>query len=100
MPTTKTYARWNAAALAKLQADRDATTAAYRAAIEAGEIREFTRAERLELQANGHPDNESTRAAQRLLAKRKMTEDVDRFGLSAQSNDTSPPHAFPPESRI
>ena len=40
MPTTKTYARWNAATLAKLQSERDATTAAYRAAIQAGEIRE------------------------------------------------------------
>jgi len=67
-PTTKTYARWNARALAELQAAAAATKAAYRAAIDAGEIDAPRRT--LADAAAGHPDNASTQAAIRMLAKR------------------------------
>lgn len=69
MPTTKTYARWNKRRLGDLQAARDDTKAAYQAAIEAGEIVAPPKPT-LEERAKGHPDNPSTQAAIRLLAKR------------------------------
>jgi hypothetical protein len=69
-PTTKTYARWNKRTLAELQDAVTATRAAYRAAIEAGEIREPTQMELLIARANGHEDNPSVHAARRLLDKR------------------------------
>lgn len=68
-PTTKTYARWNKRKLAELQDAQDATVAAYEAAVDAGEI-ERPKPLTLEERAAGHPDNPSTQAALRLLAKR------------------------------
>lgn len=41
----------------------------YRLKIEAGELRQPTRLERLQLKAAGHPDREDVQAAKRLLAK-------------------------------
>lgn len=69
-PTTKTYQRWYDRRLAELSAARDATEAAYRAAVAAGAVREPTVLERLHATAAGHPDNPSVAAAQRVLAKR------------------------------
>jgi hypothetical protein len=69
-PQTKTYHRRNANRLASLQAARDATVAAYRAAIASRRIREATSGERLLMTVAGHPDNLATQAAQRVLAKR------------------------------
>ncbi len=69
-PQTKTYDRWNAAELKRLQDARDATHRAYREAIARGDIREPSSLERLQDTAAGHPDNQSTQAAQRILAKR------------------------------
>ncbi len=68
-PQTKTYDRWNKATLARLQAEADATKAAYHAALEVGEV--VAPVVTLEDRANGHPDLESTKAAQRLLEKRR-----------------------------
>lgn len=70
-PQTKTYDRWFARELARLQNERDATTAAYRRAVEAGDIRPHSAAEQLNAAASGHEDNISTQAAQRVLAKRQ-----------------------------
>ena len=72
-PTTKTYARWNAAKLAELQQARDATRAAYNEAISRGEIRKPDYWERIEAKANGHDDNPSVQAARRLLQKRRTS---------------------------
>ena len=44
-------------------------TVEYYKLVKAGEIRPPTRQERLEFLASGHPDNERTQAAKRLLAK-------------------------------
>lgn len=71
-PETKIYARWHAKELRRLQDARDSTVAAYRAAIDAGEIREYSRHERLVAKALSHPDNESTHAARRVLIKQAM----------------------------
>lgn len=71
-PQTKTYDRWFNAKLTELQAARDATMTAYQAAVQRGEIRtpeSLSRREKLEISAAGHPDNEATQAARRLLAK-------------------------------
>lgn len=73
-PQTKTYARWNARTLASLQDARDAARKAYRAAILAGEVRELTSLESMTARAAGHPDNASTQAARRILAKRAARE--------------------------
>lgn len=70
-PTTKTYARWNSRKLAELQGAREAAKADYLAAIARGEVREPTNLERLQANAQGHPDNAATAAAQRVLAKRQ-----------------------------
>jgi len=73
MPTTKTYARWNARELARLQAARDATHTDYRAAIDAGLVRppsELSAMDKWRRIAAGCPDNESVQAARRILAKR------------------------------
>ncbi len=61
-PQTKTYRRWNARELSRLQAERDAARAEYEPTPE-------SRIERLQAAAAGHPDNASTQAAQRLLAE-------------------------------
>jgi hypothetical protein len=68
-PQTKSYQRWYDKKLIKLQRQRDATTAAYLAAVAAGEVLAFGRLERLIATASGHPDNESVQAARRLLVK-------------------------------
>lgn len=68
-PTTKSYARWFEKRLAALQKARDETRAAYDAAVLAGELTPPARPT-LEEKASGHPDNPSTQAARRLLAKR------------------------------
>ena len=60
-PQTKPYRRWFARRLAELQAERDEALAAL-----VPEPRDLEKA------AAGHPDNESTQAAQRLLAKRRQ----------------------------
>jgi hypothetical protein len=44
----------------------------YKQLLESGEIREMTPTERLQHAANGHPDNEATQAAKRLLVKRAV----------------------------
>lgn len=62
VPQTKTYRRWNAKELARLQAERDAAKAEFVPVPE-------SRMERLRAAAAGHPDNESTQAARRLLAR-------------------------------
>jgi hypothetical protein len=54
---------------AEWQEKRDTTSAQYDEAIGRGEVREPTRIERLVTSAGGHPDNESTQAAIRLLSK-------------------------------
>lgn len=48
---------------------RDALRSEYDARVESGEIRQPTRREELEARAQGHPDNPSVQASQRLLAK-------------------------------
>ena len=67
-PTTKTYRRWNERRLAELQAARDATKRMYEAAIASGTVKPLLPS--LERTAAGHPDNPSTQAAQRVIAKR------------------------------
>lgn len=69
MPTTKTYARRNSQELRRLQVARDATVAAYQAAVESGDIIPPPKPT-LEDRASGHPDLASTQAAIRLLGKR------------------------------
>ena len=71
-PTTKTYQRWNERETKRLQAGVEETRRLYTQAVEAGEIispASLGRIERLRLAAAGHPDNEATNAAKRLLAK-------------------------------
>lgn len=70
-PLTKTYDRWNKRTLANLQTARRLAQVFYQAEIAAGRIRDFTSQERTELNATGHPDNLSTQAALRVLAKRR-----------------------------
>ena len=71
-PQPKSYDRWNAQTLKSLQNARDATVAAYLAAIASGDIRDMTPREKLEATANGHPDNKATQAAKRILMKRRL----------------------------
>lgn len=71
MPTTKTYARWNARALAELQAKRDHARNLYYEAIASGEVVEPPKPT-LEEVANGLPELVSTQAAKRLLEKRRI----------------------------
>lgn len=68
-PSTKTYARWFDRTFDALRRRRDETEAAYEAAVAAGQIARPAAAT-LEDRAAGHPDNASTAAAQRLLAKK------------------------------
>lgn len=68
----KTYHRWFAKRLKELQDARTTTLAAFYGAIERGEIRPPTEQEKLKASAKGHPDNESVRAAQRLLEKKRL----------------------------
>jgi hypothetical protein len=53
-----------------LQEHREAWRAEYEKLVAAGEIRPLTAIERLERNAAGHPDNQSTQAAIRALEKR------------------------------
>ena len=66
-PTTKTYRRWFDKRLANLQAQRDATRAAYEAAIVAGEIQAPSKPTTEEI-AMG--EGERAEAARRCLEKR------------------------------
>lgn len=68
-PQTKTYQRWNDRTLAELQASRDAGIAAYRLAVERGELIPPPKPS-LEETAAAYPDTERGQAAARLLAKR------------------------------
>jgi hypothetical protein len=61
----------HAQALAEYALKRETATKMYRVLVEAGEIVEPTSTERLTRRARGHPDNESVRAACRVLAKRE-----------------------------
>jgi len=71
-PETKTYDRWHKRRFDELRAARDQTEAAYRAAIDAGEVRELTRIETLRATARGNADNRCVIAARRVLIKRAM----------------------------
>lgn len=57
---------------AALQQARAELRAEYDQLVEGGHIRPLTRQERLERNAQGHPDRPATQAAMRLLAKRAM----------------------------
>lgn len=70
-PTTKTYQRRFDAELRRLQAGRDEAVRLFREAVASGEIVDADAAIDLERVAQGHPDNRSTQAAIRLLAKRR-----------------------------
>ena len=70
MPVTKSYRRNYGRILTRLQDARDATTTAYRDAVDRGEIREPSRLARLLGKARGHSDNRSVQAARRILMKR------------------------------
>jgi hypothetical protein len=61
---------------AEWQSKRDVASAKYDEAVQRGEVREPTRIERLATAAGGHPDNESTQAAIRLLSKTIAEEQV------------------------
>ena len=69
-PTTKTYSKFYESRLRELQSERSAALAQYQDAIARGEVREHTREETLAAAAAGHPDNRSTQAAQRVMARR------------------------------
>lgn len=69
MPTTKAYARRNSQELRRLQLARDASLAAYQAAVDSGDVIQPSKPT-LEERASGHPDLASTQAAIRLLKKR------------------------------
>jgi hypothetical protein len=58
------------------QSKRDTASTQYDEAVQRGEVREPTRIERLATAAGGHPDNESTQAAIRLLSKTIAEEQV------------------------
>ncbi len=68
MPTTKTYRRFYDRTLAMLQAQRDATIAAYRLAIANGEI---CAPEPPTLEQIAEGDTQAAEAARRVLEKRK-----------------------------
>lgn len=73
-PTSKSYERRFRAELARLQRARDETERRYAQAIANGTIKApetTSRLERLKIIAAGHPDNEATKAARRLLKKHK-----------------------------
>lgn len=69
-PTTKTFKRFYERTLRELQDARDQSMQLYREAIDRGEICE-PRSKTLEEKAAGLPELESTKAAIRLLEKRK-----------------------------
>jgi len=68
-PTAKTYQRWFDARLSELQAGRDEGVRQFREAVTAGQIVDADANLDLERVAQGHPDNQSTQAARRLLDK-------------------------------
>lgn len=73
-PTSKSYSRRFDRTLRALQAARDKGMAAYRDAVASGAVIDpdaLQGMSRLEAIAAGHPDNESTQAAQRLIEKRR-----------------------------
>ncbi len=74
-PTSKSYQRRFDRALRDLQIRRDQGVIAYRAAVASGSVVDIDppsgSLDRLQRAAEGHPDNESTKAAIRLLAKRR-----------------------------
>lgn len=82
-PTTKTYQRWFDARMRQLQAGRDEAVRRFRAAVASGEIIDSDAARDLERVAQGHPDNRSTQAARRLLAKRRAQEQGGSDGNQA-----------------
>lgn len=69
------YKVWHRMVLRQAEKDltliekRDRLRKEYQEKVIAGELRPRTRIERLELTAQGHPDNESTKAAKRVLEK-------------------------------
>lgn len=71
-PTTKSYARSNAAALSRLQAARDETVRLFREAVARGEIIDADSIADMERTARGMPENPSVQAAKRLLEKRRI----------------------------
>lgn len=81
-PTTKTYQRRFDAELRRLQAGRDEAVRRFRAAVAAGEIVDADSDVDLERKASGHPDNPSTQAARRLLAKRRAQEQGENNGAT------------------
>lgn len=73
---------------ADLEQQRDELRSEYREKIANGELREPTRTERLERAAQGHPDNESTQAARRVLEKRRAAREA--AGASADNDGEMP----------
>jgi hypothetical protein len=72
-------------ALARLQAtiaeaarERERLQALYDSLVDAGEIRPPTEIEVLQASATGHPDNESTQAAARVLARRAARKGIEQ----------------------
>jgi len=84
-PQTKSFERRHTKELERLQAARDAARALYRAALQRGEIRAPTARESILATAAGHPDNPSTQAAIRVLAKREAR----RAEKEKEKNDAS-----------
>lgn len=78
-PQTRTYQRWYDNELTRLQAARDETMRLYRAEIEAGRLVAPTALDRYAATAAGHPDNPSTQAAKRMLAKLSKSSTERRF---------------------
>lgn len=70
---------------------REELRAEYADKITKGEIRKPTRTEELIRTANGHPDNEATQAARRLLEKRGVnwenSDNYDNFGKNNVANE-------------
>lgn len=103
-PDSKAHKRRYEKELQRLQNERDATTKAYQDAVARGEVRDLTPAERLAKAAEGHPDNPSTQAAQRVLEKRKArgalpasgTHDIDVRGVTTEyrADATGDPFKF------
>ncbi len=68
MPTTKTYKRFFERKLAELQDKRDATTAAYRAALESGEV---VAPPKRSLEEIATGEGSAAEAARRVILKRE-----------------------------
>ncbi|MBW2559392.1 MAG: hypothetical protein JRE40_00910 [Deltaproteobacteria bacterium] len=75
---------------AELVEKREALRTEYQARVEAGELRPPTRTEQLIEAANGHPDNESTQAARRLLDKQGIGWQVSEPGQVSEGTSKSP----------